>query len=75
MLGFEFLHNSSPNYKYFVRNNSEVLYNRVKFQKHKLVDMVGYDKDLSEWDIMILNGYDRIWDCGNGVWSWKRINK
>lgn len=74
MLGFEFLHNSSSNYKYFVRNESNVLYNRVKFQKHKLKGMVGYEDVLSEWDIMKMNGYDRIWDCGNGVWVWKSIN-
>jgi hypothetical protein len=24
-----------------------------------------YDPNLSEWENMKNNGYDRIWDCGN----------
>ena len=26
-----------------------------------------FDESLSEWENMKLNGYDRIWDCGNYV--------
>lgn len=43
-------------------------YNRYKFQKHKLVQE-GYDASLSEWEIMQSRGYDRIWDCGQVVWT------
>jgi len=25
----------------------------------------GYNKDMTEWEIMKLKGYDRIWDCGS----------
>ncbi len=44
---------------------------RFKYQKHKLEYLFPdiYDKDLTEWQIMQLNGYDRIWDCGNLVFS------
>lgn len=48
------------------------MFNRVAFQKHKLKDLLEiYDGALSEWDNMVANGYDRIWDCGNDVWVYQ----
>jgi hypothetical protein len=46
-----------------------ILRNRMSCQKHmikKFCDL--YDDSLTEWENMQINGYDRIWDCGNGVW-------
>ncbi len=38
----------------------------VQFQKHKLKDKIDiYDSELTEYQNMLNNGYDRIWDCGN----------
>ncbi len=69
-LGFRFLHNSSPNYFYFKVDKKYTLISRQQFQKHKLKNKLSlFDPDLSEWENMKLNGYDRIWDCGNGVWE------
>jgi hypothetical protein len=34
------------------------------FRKDVLVKE-GYDKNMTEWEIMKLKGYDRIWDCGS----------
>ena len=66
-LGFTFSHYSNPNY--FYRKNTITRYSRHQFQKHKLKDKLDiFDSKLSEWENMKLNGYDRIWDCGNGVW-------
>ena len=42
-------------------------FNRLNFQKHKLVEQ-GYDKNKSEWEIMQELGYDRIFDCGQTTW-------
>lgn len=42
-------------------------YNRVQYQKHKLV-ATGHDSNLSEWEIMQQQGFDRIWDCGQSRW-------
>lgn len=43
-------------------------YNRQQFQKHKLKNLLeSYDSSLTEWENMQLNGWDRIWDCGNNV--------
>ena len=36
---------------------------RYNFTKNTLVKQ-GYDKNLTEWEIMQSIGYDRIWDCG-----------
>jgi very-short-patch-repair endonuclease len=68
-LGFTFLHNSNPNY--FYTNDYYTMHSRNKFQKHKLPKLLtNFDATLSEWDNMKANGYDRIWDCGNAVYSW-----
>jgi G:T-mismatch repair DNA endonuclease (very short patch repair protein) len=68
-LGFEFSHSTDPNY--FYTKNYNQLYSRIKFQKHKLLKQLDiFDSSLSEWQNMQINGWDRIWDCGNGVWHW-----
>ena len=60
-------HSSAPAYAY--TTDYQTLENRIKFQKHKLEKQLEkYDSNLSEWDNMQLNGYDRIWDCGTDVW-------
>lgn len=68
-LGFTFLHNSPPAYRY-TKNYTE-MFSRVRFQKHKLPRLLeNYDETKSEWENMTEHGYDRIWDCGNSVWLW-----
>ena len=40
--------------------------NRMNYQKHSLEKKLQtFDANLSEWDNMQLNNFDRIWDCGN----------
>lgn len=68
-LGFELKGESAPNYFY---NKSGKIYSRITFQKHKLKDVLDkFDDSLSEYDNMLNNGYDRIYDCGNLVFSYK----
>lgn len=63
-------HNSDPNYWYFNKNNPCRLYSRVKFQKHKQKDMFdNFDESLTEYQNALNNGWDRIYDCGNAVFS------
>ncbi len=74
-LGFNHIHNATPNYKYFHTNSVFQLYNRIKFQKHKLKNLLNhYDAHKTEWQNMVNNGYDRIWDCGNSVWRYDNLN-
>jgi hypothetical protein len=71
-LNFTIINNTSPCY-FYIKNKK--LYNRMNFQKHKLKKLLSsYDPLLSEWENMKLNGYDRIWDCGNGKWVFTNTN-
>lgn len=66
---FKLSHISKPNYYYtdYIKR-----YNRIQFQKHKLKNRLEiYDKNLTEWENMRLNNYDRIWDCGNKVFIYE----
>ena len=69
VLGFTKQGLSSPNYQYIINGD---LYSRVKFQKHKLSKVLeSFDPNLSEIENMHNNGYFRIFDCGNIVYTWK----
>lgn len=63
-LGFKLDGTTSPGYLYYNLSTKE-LHHRIKFQKHKLKTNKFYDEKLSEYEIMLLNGYDRIWDAGH----------
>jgi len=64
-LGFKFTGFTPVNY-YYIVNKYKDLRHRMSFQKHKLSKLLKeYNSDLSEWENMKNNGYDRIWDCGN----------
>ena len=66
-LGFNFERHSNPNYFYIKKYG--VLESRVKYQKHKLKNILDvYDENLSEKDNMINNGYRILYDAGNLVY-------
>lgn len=62
--GFIFDKFTKPGYCYTKKN---LVYSRYEFQKHKLINIEGYSKDKTEWEIMKENKYDRFWDCGNSI--------
>lgn len=71
--GFEYDGISKPNYWYFHKYKPLELFSRVKFQKHKLNALLEeYDETKTEYDNMKNNGWDRIWDCGNNKYIWKK---
>lgn len=62
--GFTLVNTTVPGYEYVSKTGS--IYGRTGFQKHKLPSILSeYDSNLSEWDNMRNNGWDRIWNCGN----------
>ena len=64
-LGFKFAAYTTSNY-YYIIDKYKDLQHRMSFQKHKLSKILkDYRPELSEWENMKNNGYDRIWDCGN----------
>jgi hypothetical protein len=50
-----------PGYFY---SNGKAKLTRYQCQKHNLIKL-GFDKELSEYDIMQSRGYYRVWDSGN----------
>lgn len=55
---------TSPSWYGFSLENYE-LKHRLSFSKKNLQSMFKYDQDVSAYDNMLNNGYDRIWDSGN----------
>jgi hypothetical protein len=71
-IGMSFVDNTPSGYHYFHKNKG-VPIERTHFQKHKLKEKIEkFDINLSEWQNMQINGYDRIWDCGHMKFSWNR---
>ena len=67
-LGFKHQHNSEPGYAYYKRLNK---ISRYQAQKHKLEKLLPlYDPKLSESENMALNGYYKVYDSGNMVFTW-----
>ena len=73
-IGFTLKSISKPNPWYFNRRSFDKLFHRMKFQKHKQKEVLeNFNPNLTAWENMQLNHYDRIWDCGNYVFSWKNV--
>lgn len=70
-LGFEHIRDNGPSYSY--THNYRTYESRIKYQKHKLEKILPvFDNNLSEWENMKNNKFDRYWDSGNGVYVWTR---
>ena len=68
-LGFEYIHDSEPNYWYIVQNKR---YHRFNFRKSILKNKLeNFDENLTEIENMNNNGYYRIFDCGSTKFSYK----
>lgn len=64
--GFVHVHDTEPGYVY-LKNN--VVYHRSAFMKHRLASLLEvFDESLSESENMRVNGYHRVFDCGNKVY-------
>ena len=70
-IGFKLVSKTPANYWYFSLTNTKKLYYRFGFRKDQLSKkLTNFDPNLSEWQNMQLNGYDRIWDCGHLKFVW-----
>jgi len=71
-IGFEHVGSSEPNYYYFHEDNP-TLKHRFNFRKGVLDEKLdSFNPDLTEWENMQKNGYDRMWDCGHLKYQWTR---
>lgn len=66
-LGFKYAGTSNPGYKYY-NLSDKTLHSRIKFQKHRLSKLPVFDANLTEYENMKMNGFDRIWDAGVDRW-------
>lgn len=70
-LGFEQISINRPSF-YYTKDYNKV-YNRLKFQKHKLKNKLDiFDENKTAWDNMKANGWDRYWDCGTITWKFDK---
>lgn len=59
---------TTPSYWYI---KSGKVYHRTQFMKHLLKSKLQhYDENMTEYENMLLNGYDRYWDCGEIVYEY-----
>lgn len=70
-LGFQFLYNTTPNYWYINLSKSLERHHRFTFRKSELKEMKSYKENLTEFEIMELEGYYRIYDCGSSKFEMK----
>lgn len=63
---------TKPDYKYFHKNKGKLLdrYSSKKDKLYKTID--NFDPNLTEWENMKNNGYDRVWDCGCVRMVWEK---
>lgn len=66
---FSFTKNTPPNYWYMKWYNHRE--HRFKYRKSELSKLLNtFNPNISEWENMKLNNYDRIWDCGSKKYEW-----
>jgi hypothetical protein len=63
-LGFDFVNSGSPNYWYFLPNQSRI--HRFNLRKTQ-----SDNPALTELENRLAQGYNRIWDSGSTKWLWK----
>ena len=64
VLGFKLISATKPNYWYTSDHINKI--HRFNFRKNVLNKKLEiFDSNLTEWENMKLNKYDRIWDCGS----------
>jgi hypothetical protein len=74
VMGFKFVKHTYPNYWYLGDNYFD-RFHRYAFRKSELTSKLEkYDPNLTEWENMKNNGYDRIWDCGHLKYQWFNPN-
>ena len=66
-INFKFLKYSAPNFIWWKNNK---VYSRYQVQKHKLNNIIKYDKNISVVKNLLNNGYCRYYDSGNSIWIW-----
>jgi hypothetical protein len=69
-LGFVKVHDVMPSYEYIHKKNKLVKYHKSNFMLSRIKSKYPneFKEELTEYENMLLLGYDRIWDCGKVKW-------
>lgn len=68
--GFTKIRDVPPSYWYFKENGLGEIFHKSNFRKAKIVNKYGpLLPNETEWEAMVRNRYDRIWDCGLIKWE------
>lgn len=71
ILGFTKKYHVEPSY-WYMESYGERIY-KSHYRKEKIKEKLDiYDPNLTEWENMQLNGFDRIWDCGLIKYKWSK---
>jgi len=70
-LGFTKVSEGSPNYWYIIKSKKVHRFNYRKSELSKKLAI--FDPNLSEYENMLNNKYDRIWDCGSFKYIYNNI--
>ena len=64
---FNFIHQSKPNYWYFIKGDYVTRHHRFKFNKQKISKISNKEntEQYTEWELAQILKMDRIWDCGS----------
>lgn len=74
--GFTYVGLTKPNYWYMYKTDMLNRKHRYNFTKHSILkNNEGLDSRKTEWELMQELGYNRIWDCGNMKFEWKKNNE
>lgn len=71
-LGFELEKITPPDYKYYnCKINKYKRFHKMFYTKNKLSKLYGFPLTMTEKEMAIEAGFDRIWDCGLFKYVWK----
>lgn len=71
-LGFELVSITKPDYRYYNNKIDKFKrFHKFSFNKNKLSKLYGFPLTMTEKEMAIEAGFDRIWDCGLFKYVWK----
>lgn len=70
-IGFELISRSEPEYFYSRTTGNERKHRLQMSKKSQERTMNKFNPELNEEENAYLNGWMKIWDCGQNVWVWK----
>lgn len=71
-LGFDFIYNTEPDYRYFRESDGIVRHHKFNFRKDRLHNKFGLSLNMTENEMVNALGYTKIYDCGLIKYVWTK---